>query len=409
MSTTAAQNITLADVKAARERLNGAIYRTPCARSETLSRQTGQSIFLKLENLQMTGSFKERGALNKIATLTAEQAQRGVIAASAGNHAQGVAHHATQRGIRSVIVMPLATPLVKVQATRGFGAEVVLHGANYDEACEEAMLRCKAEGMTFIHPFDDPLVMAGQGTIGLELLEQIENLEAVVVPIGGGGLIGGVACAVKESKPDVRVIGVQTARLPSMKEAVKAHHPVTLEPATTIADGIAVRRAGEQTFPLVQRYVDEIVTVDEEEIAKAILVLLEREKTLAEGAGAVALASLLQRKTSLDGQRTAVLVCGGNIDVSLLAKIIERGLVKDGRHTRLRIHLTDRPGALHQLTKIIADVRANIVQTAYDRAHYGVNLGDTVIDFTLETRGYDHNREISEVLTAAGYRHERIE
>src|SRR6201993_337306 len=227
MGMTAAQNLTLADVKAARERLNGAIYRTPCARSETLSRQTGQSIFLKLENLQMTGSFKERGALNKIATLTPEEAARGVVAASAGNHAQGVAHHATQRGIRSVIVMPLATPLVKVQATRGFGAEVVLHGANYDEACEEATRPCKAEGMTFIHPFDDPLVMAGQGTIGLELLEQIENLEAVVVPIGGGGLIGGIACAIKESRPEIRVVGVQTSRLPSMAEAVRQHHPVT--------------------------------------------------------------------------------------------------------------------------------------------------------------------------------------
>src|ERR1700759_3698963 len=246
MGTTATQNLTLADVKAARERLNGAIYRTPCARSETLSRQTGQSIYLKLENLQMTGSFKERGALNKIATLTPEEASRGVVAASAGNHAQGVAYHATRRGIPTVIVMPLTTPLVKVQATRGFGAEVVLHGANYDEACAEATRFCQAEGMTFIHPFDDPLVMAGQGTIGLELLEQVEGLEAVVVPIGGGGLIGGIACAVKEAAAkqgrEVRVIGVQTARLPSMLAAVEAHHPIAVEPSTTIADGIAVRR-----------------------------------------------------------------------------------------------------------------------------------------------------------------------
>ena len=409
METTAAQNLTLADVKAARERLNGAIYRTPCARSETLSRQTGQSIFLKLENLQMTGSFKERGALNKIATLTPEQAQRGVIAASAGNHAQGVAHHATQRGIRSVIVMPLATPLVKVQATRGFGAEVVLHGANYDEACEEATRRCQAEGMTFIHPFDDPLVMAGQGTIGLELLEQIENLEAVVVPIGGGGLIGGIACAVKESKPDVRVIGVQTSRLPSMKEAMLAHHPVTVEPATTIADGIAVRRAGEVTFPVVERYVDEIVTVNEDEIASAILTLLEREKTLAEGAGAAGLAAVLQRRTSLPAfTRTAVIVGGGNIDVTLLSRIIERGLVQDGRLIRLRIHLLDRPGALADLTQIIAAHRANIVDTLHNRAYYGVNLGDTVIDITMETRGREQVEELLAALTAAGYKHSRV-
>jgi threonine dehydratase len=401
--------VSFGDVQAARQRIREFIYCSPAPHSAALSQMTGQQVFLKLDNLQRTGAFKERGALNKILTLTDDEKRRGVIAASAGNHAQAVAFHATQRGIKARIVMPLMTPLVKVSSTEGFGAEVVLHGANYDEACAEALQQGEGDGMTFLHPFDDPDVIAGQGTIGLELLEQVPNLEAVVVPIGGGGLISGVACAIKESNPRIRVVGVQTDRLPSMLRAREAGGPVTVPAEATIADGIAVRRAGEQTFPLVQRYVDEIVTVDEEEIAKAILVLLEREKTLAEGAGAVALASLLQRKTSLDGQRTAVLVCGGNIDVSLLAKIIERGLVKDGRHTRLRIHLTDRPGALHQLTKIIADVRANIVQTAYDRAHYGVNLGDTVIDFTLETRGYDHNREISEVLTAAGYRHERIE
>jgi threonine dehydratase len=252
-------------------------------------------------------------------------------------------------------------------------------------------------------------VIAGQGTIGLELLEQISGLEAIVVPVGGGGLIGGVACAVKETNPQVRVIGVQTERLPSMLRAAETGQPVTVSAEATIADGIAVRRAGENTLPLVLRYVDELVTVDEEEIANAILVLLEREKTLAEGAGAVALASLLQHKTSLNGQRTAVLVCGGNIDVSLLARIIERGLVKDGRRTRLRIHLTDRPGALHSLTRIIAEARANIVQTAHDRAHYGVNLGDTVIDVTLETRGDDHIAEIGQMLTDAGYRHQRIE
>jgi threonine dehydratase len=409
MSTTAAPALTLADIQAARERLKDAVYRTPCARSETLSRLAGQSIFLKLENLQMTGSFKERGALNKIATLTSEQAQRGVIAASAGNHAQGVAYHATQRGIRAVIVMPLTTPLVKVQATRGFGAEVVLHGANYDEACDEATRRCQAEGMTFIHPFDDPLVMAGQGTIGLELLEQVENLEAVVVPIGGGGLIGGIACAVKESRPEVRIIGVQTSRLPSMKEAVREHRPVTLEPATTIADGIAVRRAGEVTYPVVARYVDEIVTVDEDEIASAILMLLEREKTLAEGAGATALAAILQHRTSLPAfTRTAVVVGGGNIDVTLLSRIIERGLVQDGRLIRLRIHLLDKPGALADLTQLIAAHRANIVDTLHNRAYYGVNLGDTVIDITMETRGREQVEELLAALTAAGYRHSRV-
>jgi len=400
---------TIQDVRTAHSRIRDFIYCSPAPRSDGLSKITGQDVFLKLDNLQRTGAFKERGALNKILTLGDKEKQHGVIAASAGNHAQAVAYHATERGIRSRIVMPLMTPLVKVSSTADFGAEVLLHGANYDEACAEAVRLSQEEGMTFLHPFDDDAVIAGQGTIGLELLEQIPDLQAVVVPIGGGGLIGGVACAIKETAPGVRVIGVQTERLPSMLRAVEAGQPVTVPAEATIADGIAVRRAGNHTLPLVQRYVDEIVTVDEEEIANAILVLLEQEKMLAEGAGATALASLLQHKTRLNGHRTAVLVCGGNIDVSLLARIIERGLVKDGRRTRLRIHLTDRPGALHSLTRIIADARANIVQTSHDRAHYGVNLGDTVIDVTLETRGNSHISEIGRMLTDAGYRHERIE
>ena len=400
--------ISLADVQAARERLRGAIYYSPCPHSQMLSALTGQQVYLKLENLQMTGSFKERGALNRIAMLTPEQAVPGVVAASAGNHAQGVAYHATKRGIRALIVMPLATPLVKVTATRGFGAEVVLHGANYDEACSEAMRLCEAQGMTFIHPFDDAVVMAGQGTIGLELLEQIPQLEAVVVPIGGGGLIGGIACAIKESRPEVRIVGVQTSRLPSMLAARAEGRPVTVEPATTIADGIAVRRAGDETFPVVERYVDEIVTVDEDEIASAILVLLEREKTLAEGAGATALAALLQKKTTLLGAHTAVLVCGGNIDVTLLSRIIERGLVQDGRLIRLRIHLLDKPGALAELTRLIASYRANIVDTLHNRAYYGVNLGDTVIDITMETRGREQVEELLAALTAEGYKHSRV-
>jgi threonine dehydratase len=401
-------SVSLAGVIAARERVREAIYYSPCPHSQMLSALTGQQVYLKLENLQMTGSFKERGALNRIAMLTPEQATRGVVAASAGNHAQGVAYHATKRGIRALIVMPLATPLVKVTATRGFGAEVVLHGANYDEACEEATRLCVAEGMTFIHPFDDAVVMAGQGTIGLELLEQVPRLEAVVVPIGGGGLIGGVACAIKESRPDVRVVGVQTSRLPSMLAARTAGHPVTLEPSTTIADGIAVRRVGDTTFPVVERYVDEIVTVDEDEIASAILVLLEREKTLAEGAGAAALAALLQKKTSLNGAHTAVMVCGGNIDVTLLSRIIERGLVQDGRMIRLRIHLLDKPGALAELTLLIAKYRANIVDTLYNRAYYGVNLGDTTIDITMETRGREQVEELLAAMTAGGYRYSQV-
>jgi len=402
-------SVTLAGIQQARQRIKGDIYLSPAPHSDELSKMTGQQVFLKLDNLQRTGAFKERGALNKILTLSDDEKRRGVIAASAGNHAQAVAYHATARGLQTRIVMPLMTPLVKTASTAAYGAEVVLHGADYDEACDEAVRLSRQDGMTFLHPFDDDAVIEGQGTIGLELLYQISNLEAVVVPIGGGGLIAGIACAIKESNPDIRVIGVQTERLPSMLRAADAGSPVTVAAESTIADGIAVRRAGERTLPLVQRYVDELVSVDEEEIAKAILILLEREKTLAEGAGAIALAALLQNKTTLRGQRAAVIVGGGNIDVSLLARIIERGLVKDGRRTRLRIHLTDRPGALHQLTRILADARANIVQTSHDRAHYGVSLGDTVIDVTLETRGDDHIEEIRRMLTEAGYRHERID
>src|SRR5581483_6172719 len=284
--------ITIHDVERARTRIKDAIYQSPCAHSETFSRLTGNKVYFKLENLQMTGSFKERGALNKILTLTDEEKKRGVIAASAGNHAQGVAYHATRLGIRATIVMPQATPLVRVTRTREYGGEVVLHGASYDEAFEEAWRRREAEGFTFIHAFDDDAVMAGQGTIGLELLEQNPYLDAVVVPIGGAGLISGIAVAMKETNPRIRVIGVQTARLPSMKRAVEEHAPTVLPPALTLADGIAVRKAGARTLPVVEKYVDQIVTVDEEEIASAILQLVEREKTVAEGAGAAAVAAL---------------------------------------------------------------------------------------------------------------------
>jgi threonine dehydratase len=404
----AERRVTLAEIQAAMGRIRDSIYLSPCARSENFSQLTGNSVYLKLDNLQRTGAFKERGALNKLLTLTAEERSRGVIAASAGNHAQGVAYHAGRLGIRTQICMPLTTPLIKASATKSYGAEVVLHGANYDEACEEAVRRSHQFGMTFVHPFDDEVVIAGQGTMGLEILEQVPDVEAIVAPIGGGGLISGVACAVKETNRNVRVIGVQPARLPSMKVAIAEGHPVTLSPAATIADGIAVRRAGEKTLPLIQKYVDDIVTVDEEEIANAILLLLEREKTLAEGAGAAAIAALINHKTPLSGKKVAALVCGGNIDVSLLSRIMERGLVKDGRLVRLRVHLPDYPGALHRLTGILAQHRANIVETSYDRAYYGVNLGDTAIDITMETRGPDHIAEILSALSASGYVHERI-
>ena len=395
-------------VREAALRIHGSIYYTPCAYSAKLSELTAQQVYLKLENLQVTGAFKERGALNKILLLSPAEKKRGVIAASAGNHAQAVACHATRHAIRSTIVMPAATPLVKVMATQNYGAEVVLHGANYDEACQYALTLGLERGLTFLHPFDDLAVIAGQGTIGLEILDQCPQLEAVVVPIGGGGLIAGIAAAVKETRPDVKIVGVQTARLPSMLSAVTKGAPVTVASASTIADGIAVRRAGEITFPLVSRYVDEIVTVEEEEIASAILTLLEREKLLAEGAGAAATAALLQHKTQLSAKHTAVIVGGGNIDVSLLSRIIERGLVKDGRLVRIRVYLPDRPGALVELSSVIAGQKANIVELQFDRAYYGVSLGDTAIDITLETRGSQHLAELLSAMVHAGYTHERI-
>jgi threonine dehydratase len=401
--------LTIQAIRDARARIRDSIYFSPFVRSETFSQLTGNSIFFKLDNLQMTGSFKERGALNKILLLTDDERRRGVIAASAGNHAQAVAYHAAKRGISAEICMPLTTPITKVSATRGYGAEVVLVGANYDEACQEATRRCHERSLTFVHPFDDEAVIAGQGTIGIEMLEVQSDLDAVVVPVGGGGLIGGIACALKETNPNIKVIGVQTSKLASMKAALEKHKLVTLPANKTIADGIAVRRAGEITFPLAQKYVDDVVTVDDEEIANAILVLLEKEKTLTEGAGAVGAAAVLNKKIPLLGKNVGVLISGGNIDVTLLSRIIERGLVKDGRLWRIRIHLPDHPGALQRLAGVIAEQKANIIETRHDRAYYGVVLGDTVIDVTMETRGPEHIAEIKAALDAAGYAHERVQ
>src|SRR6202165_1400662 len=399
--------IKLSDIQSALNRIRADIRISPCTHSETFSGLTNNSIFLKLDNQQRTGAFKERGALNKLLTLNQDERGRGVIAASAGNHAQGVAYHAGRHRIHARIVMPLPTPLTKVSATRAYGAEVILHGTNYDEAYDKAVEQSHHDHLTLIHAFDDDAVIAGQGTLGLEILQQHPDIEVIVAPIGGGGLIGGIACAVKETNSAVKIFGVQPSRIPSMKAAVAEGKPVTLKSAKTIADGIAVRRAGERTLPLVQKYVDDIVTVEEEEEANAILLLVGREETLSEGAGAAALAALVNRKVSLVGKKVAVLVCGGNIDVTLLSRIIERGLVKDGRLVRLRVHLPDYPGALNRLTSILAEHRANIVETDYDRAYQGAGLGETAIEITMETRGPDHIAEIISALGAAGYAQER--
>jgi threonine dehydratase len=395
--------VTLPDVQAALGRIRDRIYLSPCARSETLSRATGTVAYLKLENLQMTGAYKERGALSKLLVMPAADRDRGLIAASAGNHAQAVAFHSGRLGVKATIVMPEATPIMKVANTRAHGARVVLHGANYDEAYAEARRLEQAEGLTFVHPFDDPDVIAGQGTIALEILAQEPEVEAVVVPIGGGGLVSGVGAAVKALRPGAKVIGVETEVLPCMLQAVEAGKPVTLEPANTIADGIAVKRAGDLTLEHVKRYVDEIVTVSEEEIASAILYLLEKEKTVVEGAGAVGVAALMQRKVrGLEGRKVVSIVSGGNIDVNLVARVIERGLVKDGRLVRISVALQDKPGQLSKVSTIVANARANVIEVHHTRA-FAYRFGDTTLQLTLETRGPEHVEEILRALRERGY------
>jgi threonine dehydratase len=401
--------LNLEDIEAAARRIKSAVYESPLVHSKMLSDLTGNAIYLKLENLQMTGSFKERGALNRILTMTDDEKRRGVIAASAGNHGQGVAYHAARRGIPAQIWMPRSTPMVKLAATRAHGAEVVLHGTSYDEAYEGAVERSLQTNATFVHAFDDEAVIAGQGTIGLEILAQNPALDVIVAPVGGGGLIAGVGCALKGRHAGIEVIGVQTSRLPSMTAALKSKMPVSLPPASTLADGIAVRRAGALTLPLVSKYVDHMVTVEEADIAAAILVLLEQEKTLAEGAGAIALAAVLQGKTGHRGKHIAVLVSGGNLDVNVLARIIEQGMVRDGRRLRLRVRLPDYPGALERLASVIAKANANIVETSYNRAHYGVSLNEAAIDITMETRGRHHASELLATLKDSQYEYSLVE
>ncbi len=396
--------ITLQDIEEAFRRIEASVYRTPCARSEHFTQQTGcAALYSKMENLQRTGSFKERGALNKMLMLTPEERGKGVITASAGNHAQGVAFHAGRLGIDATIVMPERTPLIKVTSTRSFGAKVVLFGNNFDEAYAEAVRIQEREGRTFVHPFNDPYVMAGQGTIALELMEQNPYLEMVVVPIGGGGLISGVACALKELNPRIQVIGVQAASVASMKASIEAGQIVNLDTGSSIADGIAVKRPGNQTFEVIQKYVDDIVSVDEEEIANAILLLLEREKSVVEGAGAVALAALLNgRIPRARGRKVAMILSGGNIDVNVLSRIIERGLLKDGRLVRLVVRIPDRPGMLAKVVAAIAEQGANVTEIYHNRIYSKTLLGEVAVEVTLETRGPAHVGEIVNVLSSRG-------
>jgi threonine dehydratase len=395
--------VRLVDVEAARDRLAGVVHETPCAFSQSLSDMTGARVFVKLENLQMTGSFKERGAANVLLQLSPEERRRGVVTASAGNHGLAVAFHAARLGIAAVIVMPEWAPLAKVLSARRQGAEVVLHGDNYDEAYGCAREIEAARRLVFVHPFDDPRVIAGQGTIGLELAAQVPDLDAALVPVGGGGLVAGVAIALKSRRAGAEVIGVQSDEIAAMKAALAAGNQVTVAAAPTIADGIAVRRVGEHTLPLARRWVDQVVSVSEEEIANAILLLLEIEKTVVEGAGAVPLAALVNKKVALAGKTVALVLSGGNIDVNLVSRIIERGLVKDGRLVRLAVMLRDRPGQLARLTELVAEMRANVLHILHDRAFSRARLGETEVELTLETSGREQIDAVKRHLTEAGY------
>ena len=362
------------------------------------------SLWLKFETRQRTGSFKDRGALNKLLQLSDEERGRGIVTASAGNHAQAVAHHATRLGIPATIVMPLGTPLVKSANTRRFGGRVILHGETVSEALAEAHRMVDQDGLTMVHPFDDLAVIAGQGTIGLELVEQVADLTHVVVPIGGGGIISGIAVAVKALKPSLRVIGVEAAAVPAAFRARELGEVTHVENAETIADGIAVQRIGDLAFPLIEEYVDDIVLVEEEEIASAILLLLERERTVVEGAGATPLAALVSGRIPLGADDVvAAVLCGGNIDVNIIARIIERGLVADGRIARLMVTVRDRPGSLAALSKIVAGLGANVLEIRHRRAFADITVGDVQVVMHLETRGREHVREIISALEAFGH------
>ena len=394
---------TLKDIEAARQTIGDAISLTPCQHSGFLSRLTGAQVHLKLENLQNTGSFKIRGALNKLSTLSHEERCGGVIAASAGNHAQGVARAALQLGIHATIVMPEATPITKIEATRFAGAEVILQGETFDDAMRMARSLASERGLTMIHPFDDPAVIAGQGTIGLELLEQLPELGAVVVPVGGGGLISGIAVALKALRPTLRIIGAEADQAASAVLSRQAGRVLELDAIKTIADGIAVKRVGDLTFALMQQYVDDLLTVSDEDIAAAILIYMERIRVVVEGAGAASLAALVSRKVQLDGVCTAVVVSGGNIDVQMVAKIIEKGLVRTNRLLRITVQLLDVPGALGRLATLLGQLRANILQISHDRLTSDLPLDRAFVDISLDTRNREHQQEIMQALDQAGY------
>jgi len=388
----------------ARERIKDVVVDTPLSYAPHLSDSSGCQVYLKKENLQVTGAFKIRGAYNKIATLDSSQRECGVIAASAGNHAQGVALSAYKFGIKAVIVMPESTPLTKINGVKNYGAEVILHGTNYDEAYAYAIEHGKKNSLTFIHPFEDDEVIAGQGTLALDILDKCQELDAVVIPVGGGGLISGMAAAIKSVNPNIEVIGVSAKGAPALKNSFELKSPVDSLSVRTIADGIAVRDTSPITLGYMLESVDRFISVDDEEIASAILFLLERQKLVVEGAGAVGVAALLHGKLEhLRGKKVALVLSGGNMDVTLLSVIIEKGLLKSGRKMKLTVTLVDKPGSLMRFTQILQELNANIVHIAYDRTSISLDYGDANVTVHVETKGEEHQNMIYKVLKEENY------
>lgn len=403
--------VTFQDIEAAHKLLSSVVKKTEMDFSRSASDMLKAEVFLKFENQQLTGSFKIRGAYNKINSLSVEEKAKGVIACSAGNHAQGVALSSRFAGVKSIIVMPTTAPLNKVNATRSYGAEVILHGDIFDDAKEHALKLSKEKGYTFVHPYEDEKVIAGQGTIGLEIHQTVSDLDTVVVPIGGGGLISGIAIALKHLNPKIKVIGVQSDLSPGMAELYKNKGELSKTPQTpsrqkiaTIADGIAIKQPSQVMYDsFIKKYVDEIVTVSDDEIAEAIVFLMERAKTITEGAGAAAMAAVMNRSLQL-GKKTCVVLCGGNIDLNIVAKVIERGQIKRGRLMALSVVVSDLPGSLNRLTTAIAQEKANVLEVHHDRVSHGLYMRETRIDFVLETTGPEHLKRVQTALEAAGGR-----
>ncbi|MEO7150556.1 MAG: threonine ammonia-lyase [Burkholderiaceae bacterium] len=405
-----APSLSIDDIRAAADRVRGEVIDTPCLLSRTLSQLAGCEVYLKFENLQFTASFKERGAYNKMAQLTPAERTAGVLAVSAGNHAQGVAYHAQRMGIPATVVMPRFASAVKVENTRGFGATVVLEGDTFDDARTHGLALAAERGLTVVHPFDDLAVIAGQGTIGLEMLAEHPQLDTLIIAIGGGGLIAGIGTAARAIRPDIRIVGVQTERFPAAWKAVHggADRPGAPQPAVTIADGIAVKSPGVLTLPVIEALVDEVLLVDEGDIEQAILMLLEIEKTVVEGAGAVGLAALLKHKDRFAGRKVGLVLCGGNIEPLVLAEIIERGMVKSGRLARLRFDVRDVPGALADVATLLGQLGANIDEVQHQRAFNSLSVERVQIEVVVQTRGIGHIATILAAMREQGYAVERV-